>query len=131
MTETSFALIEAGKGCPGALVVNSPVNELLQGLARGHAQHMAWNRRQNHSNFQARFDQVLRELGMKSQEIVAESWPWQADESLVALGVEMFKCWKLVGGLHWEIASMEHKFMGADMVRGRDNIWYACILVCD
>jgi len=95
-----------------------------------HADYMARVCRQGHQNFQHRFDQVQRELGMTATEICAESWPWQAQDTPQDLAREMYKCWRQSRG-HWAVASRKHTYAGGYLSQGRNGVWYACLLVSD
>lgn len=128
LTRAEQALIKAGQGCAGVLAFQAPLDQLLQSLAKGHAQLQADRCRQGHQGFQARFDQVLRELGMTSREVCAESWAWQRNLPLLDVGHEMLKCWRQSKG-HWDIVSGECDAVGASMACGSNGIWYAAVLV--
>ena len=122
--------MNAGIFYPGAHVCESEPHDLLQSLARGHAQYQASRQRQGHQRFQERFDAIYKALGLSAAEIAAESWERQRDDPLLAIGVEMFRCWEQSSG-HWRVASTKHKYFGADMAQGNNGVWYACILVAD
>lgn len=123
-------LIAAGKTYPGAQVCDSEENEALMIMAQTHAAYMARVCQQGHQGFQERFDGIRAATGLSAAEICAESWPWQTEEPPEALGREMFKCWAQSPG-HWRVAAASHRFYGAGMAKGRNGIWYACILVAD
>jgi len=129
-TATSQALIDAGLAYRGAHVCESEPHDLLQSLARGHAQYQATKRRQGHQRFQERFDAIYEALGLSAAEIAAESWGRQRNDPLPEIGTEMFRCWEQSPG-HWRVASARHKYFGADMAQGDNGVWYACILVAD
>lgn len=126
----SAALESAGKAFPGAMVCESERHELLQTLADEHATYMARTCRQGHQRFDSRFQRIRRELNMSAAEICAESWRRQADLPLEQVGHEMFKCWRQSPG-HWRTASRKHRFWGGSMAKGRNGIWYSCIIVAD
>lgn len=131
LTPTQSGLIEAGKVFPRAHVCESAVNDILMEMATRHAQYQADHRQQGHQKFQERVEELYKTLGKyQYAEIAAESWERQKDDSMFDLGTECFKCWRQSPG-HWSVASKKHKYFGADMKMGKDNIWYACIIVAD
>lgn len=120
-------LVEAGKKYP---VCESEWSDFLHLLAYEHAKYMSLCEQQGHQFFQRRYDLIKEEMSLRATEICAESWKWQEHDDYVALGKEMFKCWKYSPG-HWAVASKKHKAYGAGMCMGDNGIWYACILVAD
>jgi len=132
MNLAARGLILAGLKYPGAKVCGSTVNFVLMRRAAEHAQYQADHQRQGHQNWQRRFEQLRREVGQQYTfaEICAESWEWQENEPMEALGREMFKCWEYSSG-HWSVASVKHAMFGAGMAKGGNGIWYACIIVGD
>ena len=124
-------LIQAGLRFPGAHVCESQRHPLFMSLARQGAQMQAQQCRGGHPGFDGRFQQALSSsLCGSCSEIAAESWPWQAHDSMDSLGKEMFHCWQQSPG-HWQTASTRHRWFGAAMAQGRNGIWYACIIVGD
>lgn len=131
LTQSQIGLIEAGKVFAGAHVCESEQNSILMEMATRHARYQADHNSQGHQLFQIRVEELYHTLGQyKYAEIAAESWPWQAEASMLELGNEMFKCWRQSPG-HWGVASKKHKYFGADMCKGSKGLWYACILVAD
>jgi len=127
LSETARALLEAGRAF-GAEAAESEVHPLLQELAAEHAAYQASRRRQGHQRFGARFARVTKELGqVRCAEIVAESWPWLKDAELAAVGEDMYKSWRQSRG-HWLVAKKRHQFIGAEMAKGSNGIWYACLI---
>jgi hypothetical protein len=128
----SAGLIQAGVLYDGANVCFSTPHHLMMKLATEHAVSMAASHHQSHNGFDQRYALMQKEITdcISFAEICAESWSWQADDSMEDLGKEMFKCWEQSEG-HWKIASVKHKYFGCDMKRGSNNIWYACIIVGD
>lgn len=127
MDAAAAGLIEAAGQFPGARVCEGEAHPLVMQLADEHADHMALTRKQGHQNFQERFDRIRKEGIGTAHEICAESWPWQEENTMLDLGLEMFKCWKQSPG-HWRTASKPHKWFGAAMSKGSNGIWYACII---
>jgi hypothetical protein len=131
VTDTQTGLIEAGKVFPGAHVCESELHPALQAMATRHAQYQASHNQQGHQLFDSRVAELRKTMTNQSfAEIAAESWARQKDDSKLALGTEMFTCWKQSPG-HWSVASKKHQFFGADMAMSSSGIWYACIIVAD
>jgi hypothetical protein len=123
-------LIHAGQRFPGAQVCDSELHPLLVKLAGDHAEYQALHRTQGHQLFPARFERI-RAAGLGSAtEICAESWPWQTFASPDELGMEMFASWQKSPG-HWAVASSRHRYYGVGISRGKDGVWYACIIAAD
>lgn len=131
LTDTQNGLIEAGEIYSGAHVCESEQHPLLMEMATRHAKYQANCKTQGHQYFQQRVDELYKTMGQyKYAEIAAESWERQVNNSPKELGKEMFFCWARSPG-HWSVASVSHKYFGADMALGSDNIWYACIITAD
>ena len=111
-------------------MVFSHPHPLLMELASDHACHQAQTGRQGHQGFSQRAATIARKLGLSAAEICAESWPEQRNDSMLALGWEMFKCWRQSPG-HWSVASRQHKYWGGAMRLSPNGIWYATIIVAD
>jgi hypothetical protein len=130
-SSTAIGLITAGNKYPGANVCRSEPNAILMEMAARHAKYQASICVQGHQNFDARCNELRKTLGnFEYAEICAESWPEQVNDSMEALGWEMFKCWKYSPG-HWSVACKQHRYFGASMSRGANGTWYACIIVAD
>lgn len=127
---TALGLIEGGGKYPGANVCKSKPHPLLMELAAKQANYQASICVQGHQNFMERFNAVQQAGLGHATEICAESWPWQTNDSMNDLGWEMFKCWSQSPG-HWSVACKQHKYFGADMAKGRNGVYYACIIVAD
>jgi hypothetical protein len=132
VSKTTFeGLIQAGLSFPGAQVCQSMRHASLMAMATRHAIYQADRNQQGHQLFQARCEELRTSMGMMTfAEIAAESWPWQKSDTYLNLGTEMFKCWSQSPG-HWSVASVKHKYFGADMALGSNRLWYACILTAD
>lgn len=100
-------------------------DELLTKLAEGHAEYMAKTGVQGHQNFQARYDQIRKELGLRATEICAESWSWETTVEDAARS--MFDSWQRSDG-HWKVCAGEWDCYGAAMAKGR-RVWYGCVIV--
>lgn len=131
LTPSQTGLIEAGKVFLGAHVCESEVHPLLMEMATRHANYQASHQQQGHQLFSQRVDELSRTMGSYAYaEIAAESWNWQVNDTMLELGAEMFKCWKQSPG-HWDVASKKHRYMGGDVAKGNNGIWYACIITAD
>jgi hypothetical protein len=131
LTSSQTGLIQAGLAFTGAHVCESEQHPLLMDMATRHAQYQADHRQQGHQKFQERVEELYQTMGKyQYAEIAAESWERQKDDSMFDLGTEMFTCWRQSAG-HWSVAKEKHKYFGADMRMGKDNIWYACIITGD
>jgi uncharacterized protein YkwD len=62
------------------------------------------------------------------EEITADSWARQVNDSPFALGNEMLRCWSQSSG-HWDIVKRRHAAYGAGVARGYNNVWYSCVQV--
>jgi len=117
--------------CLSARVDESPQHPVLTAAAREHAVYQASVGRQGHQHWDRRMARLGREMpGYRFAEICAESWPRQANEPYEALAAEMFWCWRQSPG-HWSVAGRRHNYFGGCMAKGRNGIWYACIIVAD
>jgi hypothetical protein len=131
LTPSQTGLFEAGKIFEGAHVCESEQSAVLMEMATRHSQYQADHRQQGHQLWDKRVKELFKTLGQYTySEIAAESWPEQAEASMLELGTEMYNCWRKSSG-HWSVASKKHKYMGGDMKMGKDNIWYATIIVGD
>jgi acetyl-CoA carboxylase carboxyltransferase component len=131
LTPSQSGLIEAGRVFAGAHVCESEQNAILMEMATRHAKYQADHRQQGHQKFQERVEELYKTLGKYAYaEIAAESWERQKDDSMFDLGTEMFTSWGQSSG-HWKVAKVKHKYFGADMAMGKDNIWYSCIITGD
>jgi len=124
-------LIDGGNQFEGARVQKSEPHKILVEAAEAHAQYQASVDVQGHQRWEYRRQELATVLpGYHFTEIAAESWPWQVNDSMSALGYEMFNCWSQSSG-HWSVASKKHKFWGGAMAKSRSGIWYACIIVAN
>lgn len=132
MTDTQQGIIDACAELFDAHVCESKHHKILQEYATRHAQYMADECEQGHQYWTPRYWKLQRGAGKRHnyREIVAESWNRQTDCTPKELGEEFFKCWRQSSG-HWEVAGDKHRLFGADMAKGKNGIWYACIIVGD
>ena len=123
-------LIVAGKKYEGAHICESEINQFMMDKAQTHAEYEAVHG-QGHQGFSDRVAALQLQVGpYQYAEICAESWPEQKDATPEELGVEFFKCWKTSSG-HWRVASKPHKYFGVGVAKGRNGVYYSCILVAD
>lgn len=105
-------------------------NELLMRLAAEHTASMCKRDRQDHRNFQTRYNTIQKQLQCHATEVCCESWPWNEEPQDAA--ADMFESWEKSEG-HWGIIIRKHDFFGCAMQRceGGMKVWYATILVAD
>ena len=120
-------LISASLKFPSVKVFEGTRHQLLMDLAEDHADFMALRNTQGHQEFQARYDQIKKELNLSATEICAESWPWIKELNEIAQ--DMFESWEHSSG-HWAVCTKVPKYFGCAMAQGK-KIWYACILVAN
>ena len=109
----------------------SAEHPVLMAAAREHALYQAGACHQGHQRWEQRVARLQRQMPRcEFAEICAESWPEQDGQSQAALQAEMFRCWRQSPG-HWSVARRRHKYFGGALARGRNGIWYACIIVAD
>jgi thioredoxin 1 len=132
------AVVLAGNEFNGVQVHTSTRDAFLVSMAQDYAEQMASidsqsRRGEGHFGVEARYAKICEKLGMKGDEVTAESWPWQSRDSDVELWTEMFRSWKKFPNRtkHWEIVSTRHDRFGEGIAKSRRGIWYACILVAD
>jgi hypothetical protein len=131
MPPSMRGLLDGGNAFPGANVQTSEPHPVLIKAAIAHAQDQARRQLQGHHNWERRFHELMRQMdGMIPTEICAESWPEQANDTMKELGYEMFVCWKQSSG-HWNCAQKKHRYWGGAMAKGRNGIWYSCIITAD
>jgi uncharacterized protein YkwD len=132
LTQIQQAIIDAGQKFEGANVCFSTPYPLMMDLATSHSINMAKQRKQSHDGFIQRYAIMKGEIKDCNDfaEICAESWDRQANDTMLELGEEMFRCWKQSEG-HWKVASMKHKYFGCNMKKGKNGIYYCCIIVGD
>lgn len=78
-----------------------------------------------HQNFGARTARIASMLGVGAAEICAQSW---AGEGLFEGAISCVRSWR-TSPPHWRNVRAGNRYYGYDMVRGRNNIWYATGLV--
>ncbi len=78
---------------------------------------------QGHHSWESRFHRINARLpgGLRSQEVVAESWP---GKTLVDACVDCVDSWRHSSG-HWGAVRRRQPLFGFDIKRGRNGIWYA------
>jgi uncharacterized protein YkwD len=125
----SIALLTADKpACPALASQHDPA---LDREAERHAEYMAAVRTQGHQGFEQRYQRLAAKFpGRKIAEICFESWDWQANSTSGELWREAAVCWRQSPG-HWSVARTKHRQIGAGLAKGRNGIWYGCIIAVD
>jgi len=122
------ALIAAGRVYRGVEVFQSSErHDWCDRAALWNSRTCAKLRRQNHHDFQARYNWAYDAHDLSIREICAESWPWTDRQGLAAIAREMYDAWKQSPG-HWGVASSRCDFYGAAMCRSSRGIWYATVI---
>lgn len=109
----------------------SPQHPFLNRLAVQHASYMAAVQIQGHQGFEHRFAVIQASSGGCSvEEICAETWPWQRNATWPEQWAEYERCWRQSPG-HWRTARSWHRWIGVGSARGRNGIWYGCLIAVD
>ena len=109
-----------------ALPYYSAEHPRLSQIAEQHAWSMARRCHQDHSGFAGgRSSQVMQIAGCReASEICAESWP---NQTLWEASLDAWWCWRQSPS-HWRTANGRPRLYGAGIARGRNGIWYSCIV---
>lgn len=137
------AILRAANETPGVRIQEATRDSYLREMAQDYAEQMAainsqsklvWRNgrriKEGHFGVERRYADIRSTLGMKGDEVTAESWPRQRNASKVELWQEMFKSWKGSSG-HWAVVSARHDRFGDGLAMSKQGIWYACVLVAD
>jgi SAM-dependent methyltransferase len=129
-------LVQAAMLYPGVRFHEGLRDAYLVGLAEWNSKQQATYGRQDHYEFQRRYDDVRKTLGMRAVEVAAESWSWQSNEPMNVIAKGMFESWAQSRGPqpladHWGVVSKPHARYGDGLARSRRGIWYATIIVAD
>ena len=90
--------------------------------ATEHSKYQAKTGVLGHQNFSSRADRIAQALGVGGlSEVCAQSW---SDEGLLEGAIGCVRAWRTSPG-HWKAVRAQHHYYGYDMVRGRNNVWYA------
>jgi len=135
-------LTKAGKVYNGVRCYEGQRNSLLDSLAQTYSNEMAainsqsrnksWRNPMGEGHFgvEARYAKIRQDLGMKGDEVTAESWYWQSNSPMNEIAEGMFDSWRQSSG-HWNVVSKPHKLYGDGLAKSRQGIWYATVLVAD
>jgi hypothetical protein len=128
----AYCLASAGEpskaACPA---LESPRHAYLDKLAQGHAEYMARVQVQGHQGFDGRFHAARRGTGCRAvAEICAECWPWQSEATPAEQWAEYVKSWRQSPG-HWSVARVKHRYVGIGSAKGRNGVWYGCLIAGD
>lgn len=127
-------ILEAGKKFdPRCDMLKYGITEnYLTSLAEQHARSMATRQHQDHNGWERRYHNIHdefrrgplpKDLG-KVSEICAESWP---GDTMATAAAGCWKDWKTSPG-HWRTASGKPTRFGVGMARGKNGIYYICII---
>ena len=90
--------------------------------AAQHSEYQAKTGVLGHQHFGVRSGRIVQEIGVEgASEVCAQSW---SDEGLLEGAIGCVRAWRSSPG-HWRLVRAQHEFYGYDMVRGRNNTWYA------
>lgn len=129
-------LVQAAMSYPGVRFHEGQRDAFLVGLAEWNSKQQAMHGRQNHYEFQDRYDNVRKTLGMRAVEVTAESWSWQSNEPTNVIARGMYDSWAQSNGPyphadHWSVVSKPHKRYGDAISKSRRGVFYATVLVAD
>ncbi len=98
-------------------------NNVLLAEAEAQSRYQAQIGVQGHHSWESRFHRINARLpgGLRSQEVVAESWP---GKTLVDACIDCVDSWRQSSG-HWGAVRRRQPLFGFDIKRGRNGIWYA------
>ncbi len=103
----------------------STTGKIHPSIVRETTQHSAYQAKTGvlgHQNFDGRANRIGRELGLGgASEVCAQSWE---NEGLLEGAIGCVQAWRSSSG-HWKAVRANHEYYGYDMVRGRNNVWYA------
>ena len=103
----------------------STMGEQHSVVVKGATEHSAYQAKSGvlgHQNFSARAGRIAQEIGIGGvSEVCAQSW---SDEGLLEGAIGCVRAWRSSSG-HWKAVRAQHAYYGYDMVRGRNNVWYA------
>ena len=83
-----------------------------------------------HFGVEKRYLEIKKKLGLKGNEVTAESWYWKSNYPMDIIAKEMFDSWNY-SNAHWAIVSKPHKFDGDAIAKSNQGIYYATIIVAD
>lgn len=136
LPQADSVLVAAARIFPGVRFHEGVRDPTLTRLAQQNADQQARRGQQGHYQWQQRYDQIRRQLGMRAVEVSAETWRWQANAPMAEIGVEMFRTWRQSNGPypladHWGVVSKPHRRYGDGLAKSRRGIWYAAVIVAD
>jgi len=110
-------------------------HNLLVRLAEDYSNQMASINSQSyrgvgHFGVEKRYAEIRNKLGLRGNEVTAESWSWKYNYPIDIIAKEMFDSWNYSSG-HWAIVSKPHKLYGDAIAKSKQGIYYATIIVAD
>ena len=114
------------------LALDSLHDPVLDVFAQAHAERQAAWCCQGHQGSERRAAKLLAVFPGARQvaEICAESWSRQAHCTEAELWAEAVRCWRKSPG-HWSVARKKHWRIGAGLARGKNGVWYMCLIAVD
>lgn len=142
VSKSESPLVDAARIYPGVRFYEGRRDSWLTQVAQKYSEEMAainsqsinksWRNPMGEGHFgvEQRYADIRQKLGMKGNEVTAESWYWQSNSSMNKIAEGMFDAWKYSSG-HWNVVSKPHKLYGDGLAKSRQGIWYATIIVAD
>ena len=126
-------IVAAARVYPGVRFTEGWRDPYLVQMAEGYAAGMAAINSQSrvgqgHFGWERRRADILRVLGLRGDEVTAESWPWQRDEAPEAIGRELLWSWQRSSG-HWRVVSAPARRFGDGVARSRQGVWFGVVIV--
>ena len=128
-------LVKAAKLYKNVRFYEGQRHNLLVELAEDYSSQMAAINSQSyrgvgHFGVEKRYLEIKKKLGLKGNEVTAESWYWKSNYPIDIISKEMFDSLNYSSG-HWAIVSKPHKFYGDAIAKSNQGIYYATIIVAD
>jgi hypothetical protein len=131
ITAQPSAMIEAADAYPGVKFHHGERDPLLVRLAQETADTLArrgeWGYRfDGHPGWDAKYQTIRKQLGMRAVEVSARSWRGQT------VGIErgMYDSWRASTG-HWRVVSTPHKRYGEGIAKSRRGTYFSAVIVAD
>lgn len=127
MTDRTQKLIDFGKSINTLSLIEGTWNEDFQNEASNHAAYQARKQFQSHYGFSKRTKRLNDKYSdCKFAEICCEAWPGQSEDEAVK---DAFTVSWPASKAHWKVVIKPCTFFGIAMFRGKNKIFYTCMLV--